>query len=336
MESRIKDRYSDTILQAAMGRYGIAPGQIRLLDGFESFIYEFQRGGEATILRIGHSLRRSVPLICGEVDWINYLAAGGASVARAVPSARGNLVERLEDGRGGHFLATAFVKAQGKAPRRSDWTPPWVEAYGALLGRIHRLSRGYEPPDPAWKRPAWDAPAMLEVERQLPADDVVVLERYRALIAHLGHLPRTPASYGLIHQDAHGGNLRVDGSGRITLFDFDDCVYSWYANDVAIVLFYAAMWDEDTTAFSRWFMRPFLRGYRREADLDPAWLAEIPYFLKLREIDLYAVIHRSFDVENLDDPWCARYMHGRRERIEAGVPTIDFPFESLADCLVGA
>jgi Ser/Thr protein kinase RdoA (MazF antagonist) len=336
MEPQIKGRYSDAILRAAMGRYGIAPNQIRLLDGFESFIYAFERGGEAYILRIGHSLRRSVPLICGEVDWINYLAVGGASVARAVPSARGNLVELLEDGRGGHFLATAFVKALGKAPRRGDWTPPLVEAYGALLGRIHRLSQGYVPPDPTWRRPAWDDPAMLEVERQLPAAEVAVRERFRELMDHLGRLPRTPACYGLIHQDAHGGNLRVDGSGRIMLFDFDDCAYSWYANDIAIVFFYAAMWEQDAAAFSRWFMRPFLRGYRREANLDPAWLAEIPHFLKLREIDLYAVIHRSFDVENLDDPWCAAYMRGRKERIEAGVPTIDFPFESLADCLVGA
>jgi Ser/Thr protein kinase RdoA (MazF antagonist) len=336
MEPRIKARYSDAILQAAMGRYGIAPGHIRLLDGFESFIYEYQRGGEAHILRIGHSLRRSVPLICGEVDWINHLAAGGASVARAVPSEHGNLVEQLDDGHGDQFLATAFVKAQGKAPRRHDWTPTRVEAYGALLGRIHCLSRGYAPPDPAWTRPAWDAPGMLEVEQQLPAADVGTLERYRALRAYLGRLPRTPASYGLIHQDAHAGNLLLDGSGRITLFDFDDCCYSWYANDIAIVFFYAAMWDVDAAAFSRWFMRPFLRGYRQEAVLDTAWLAEIPHFLKLREIDLYAVIHRSFDVENLDDPWCARYMHGRRERIEAGVPTIDFPFESLADCLAGA
>jgi hypothetical protein len=55
--------------------------------------------------------------------------------------------------------------------------------------------------------------------------------------------------------------------------------------------------------------------------------------LKLREIDLYAVIHRSFDVDNLDDPWVARYMHNRKQRIEDGVPTIDFDFESLAGCL---
>src|SRR5512147_1665681 len=98
MEQQIKDHYSDAILQEAMHRYGIAAGQIRPLDAFESFIYEFEREGQAYILRIGHTLRKSEALVLGEVDWINYLAAGGVSVARAVPSDGGRLVEAVEDG----------------------------------------------------------------------------------------------------------------------------------------------------------------------------------------------------------------------------------------------
>jgi Ser/Thr protein kinase RdoA (MazF antagonist) len=93
VETRIKERYSDAILEGAVRRFGIAPDRIRLLDGFESFMYEFERDGGDYILRIGHSLRRNENLIQGEVDWINYLAAGGASVAGAVLSEQGNLVE---------------------------------------------------------------------------------------------------------------------------------------------------------------------------------------------------------------------------------------------------
>jgi Ser/Thr protein kinase RdoA (MazF antagonist) len=84
----------------------------------------------------------------------------------------------------------------------------------------------------------------------------------------------------------------------------------------------------------RKFTIPFLRGYQREVDLEPWWLKEIPHFLKLREIELYAVIHRSFDVENLDDPWCARYMDGRKGKLEDGVPYIDFDFDTLNHMLV--
>ncbi len=63
-----------------------------------------------------------------------------------------------------------------------------------------------------------------------------------------------------------------------------------------------------------------------EHKLDPIWYKEIPYFLILREIDLYAVIHRGFDVNNLDDPWCIWYMNGRKEGLEGKIPYLDFGF----------
>lgn len=333
MEKRIKNRYNDVILQEAMRRYGIAEGQIRLLDGFESFMYEFERESESYILRIGHSFRRSVALIQGEVDWINYLAAGGASVAKAILSANGRLVEAIDDGQGAQFLTTAFVKAQGRPPWEVGWTPELFETYGRLLGRMHALSKRYQVAELAWKRPEWDGDLMLDIKKNLPASEGVVLERFQALRSHLQTLPRDGASYSLIHFDAHAANFFVDEAGAITLFDFDDCLYGWFVYDLAIVLFYMVMGAEDVSAFTQEFMTHFLRGYRRENRLDPVWLQEMSHFLKLREIDLYAVIHRSFDVENLDDPWCARYMAGRKERIENDVPYVEFDFESLAEYL---
>ncbi len=170
---------------------------------------------------------------------------------------------------------------------------------------------------------------MLEVERFVPPSQTLVLERFCDLMEHLESLPRDRETYGMIHQDAHAGNFFVDEQAKITLFDFDDCCYSWFMNDIAIVLFYAIMGHEDQPAFTHEFMSHFLTGYRRENKLDRAWLREIPYFLKLREIDLYAVIYRSFADHFDHDPWVKRYMTGRRERIEKDVPYIEFDWESL-------
>jgi len=312
-----------------MQRFGIADGRIRPLDAFESFIYEFERDGAGYILRIGHSLRRSEALIQGEADWINYLAEGGVSVARAISSENGNLVEAAEDGQGGQFLATAFVKAKGRRPWVVGWTPTLYETYGELLGSMHARTIDYRPPEPAWKRPEWDDELFEFVEHFLPASESVSRQQYRALLDHLHALPKDKKSYGLIHQDAHGSNLLVDEAGKITLFDFDDCGYSWFINDIAIVLFYIALDAKDMVAFTKEFMTHFLRGYLRANAFDPKWLKEIPYFLKVREIELYAVIHRDFDVENIENAWCASFMQQRKQRIEQEVPFIDFDFESL-------
>lgn len=108
MEKAIRDRFHEGILAEARRRYAIAPDAIQLLDGFESFIYEFERDGAGYILRLGHSRRRSPDLIRGEVDWINYLAEGGAGVARAVLSAAGNLVEEIPDEENGRYFWPIF------------------------------------------------------------------------------------------------------------------------------------------------------------------------------------------------------------------------------------
>ncbi len=325
MDPAIRQRYHPRILQETLRRYDIQEKDIQLLDGFESFIYEFQRPQGEFILRIGHSLRRSEALILGEVDWINYLAAGGAGVAKAIPSVQGNLVEFIEDGQGEHFITTAFHKAAGGPPSKAMWNPQLFQAWGRLFGRIHPLTNDYQPTKPARKREAWDSPGNLAVESWLPAGECVILKKFQVLMAHLASLPKDRSNYGLIHQDAHAGNFYVDSDYQITLFDFDDCVYSWFIYDIAMVLFYGLMGHETDPTHIELFTSHFLKGYREENDLAPEWLGEIPYFLKLREIDLYAQILFSYGgADKIDHPWCLNYMKGRKEKIQSGQPYIDF------------
>lgn len=68
-----------------------------------------------------------------------------------------------------------------------------------------------------------------------------------------------------------------------------------------------------------------MEGYSRENTLDNKWLQEIPTFLKHREIDLYTVIHRSLDVNNLQG-WVKDFMTNRKYRIEHNVPYVDMNF----------
>ncbi len=326
MEQRIRDRFSPEILEETTARYGLTPNQLIAKDGFESFIYEYERDGNGFILRIAHSIRRSEAMVRGEIDWINFLADGGAGVARAVQSARDYRVERIDDGAGGYFLATAFHRARGKPAWEVGWSEPLYRTYGRLMGNLHGLTRSYVPGDPRAERFNWDSSEMLEVEQFLPRTETMVRDNYRRLLEKIHVIPQNGDSYGLIHQDAHAGNFFVSDTGEITLFDFDDCAYSWFINDIAIVLFYMINGMKNPREFLDTFLPPFLEGYCLETRFDPTWIEAIPLFLKLREIDLYAVIHRSFNVENLEDPWCRRFMTGRRERLMKNHPFVDFDF----------
>jgi Ser/Thr protein kinase RdoA (MazF antagonist) len=333
MEPDINARFNQEILLAIAGRYGITPKELTELDGFESFIYEFKQTGNMFILRISHSERRSEGLIRGEVDWINYLVKGGARASQVINSLDGNLVEMAADGQGEYFIGTVFEKAPGVPPWEFGWSGTLYQTYGKLLGRLHRLTKSYNPSDSLAHRPQWDDPIMLIEESWLPESEKPAFRKYQEVVETCCQLERTKEDYGLIHFDAHGANFFVAQDGKIHLFDFDDCHYNWFANDIAIVLFYMVIDQVDPVAFTGSFMTHFVQGYKQENHFKTEWLELIPLFLKMREIDLYAIIHRSYDVETMDDPWNLRYMKNRKNLIENDIPYLSFNFSRLAEYL---
>jgi len=321
MDKRSRALYTDGILQEAVRRFSSQPSLAVELDGFENFIYEIQVDGVPRILRIAHSLHRTPEQIAGELDWLNHLADHGVSVPRPLPSADGKLIEVLTAADGSLFSAASFEKAPGRLPRREDWQNGLPRTLGRLLGKMNALAKTYQVPDGRIKRPEIFDDLDGFAARYLPPGEETVIAKYDELLAYLHTLPTTLDVYGLIHQDAHGGNFFMQ-DGQITLFDFDDCLYGWYAYDIAMALFYVLPLHctEADREFGRRFMHEFLSGYRLENDITTEWLAQIPHFLKLREIDLYIAIHRSMDVNNLEDPWCAEFMRGRKQKIENDVP----------------
>ena len=146
-------------------------------------------------------------------------------------------------------------------------------------------------------------------------------------------LPRAEEGYGLIHADLHGGNFFVDvASGDITVFDFDDCCYGWYAMDVAMALFdmLVVYPRSEERAFARAFLRTYLKGYNGEHRLSGFWIEQIPDFLKLLEIGVYAQVYRHYDPDDTES-WVGKFMPNRRERIEQRVPYVDLPFGEILE-----
>ena len=239
----------------------------------------------------------------------------------------------MDDGYSGKFLAPVFEHAPGIPAWEFGWDDALYRAMGITMGRMHRLTKAYRPTDPLAQRPQWDDPIILMDPNWLPEDDHLAREKYAEIVTWCRTLPQTGQDYGLIHFDMHAGNFFVDGTGSPQLFDFDDCHYNWFANDIAIVLFYMALNVEDQANFALNFMRQFIIGYSLENRFEPEWLDQLPAFMKMREIDLYGVIHRSFDVETMEDEWNLRYLASRKARIEQDVPFIDVDFSRLADSL---
>lgn len=315
-------------LSEALARYGIDPAGVEPIGSFDNDLYRVAGAGTDAILRLSGG--RSTEQIRGEIAWIEHLAAGGVPCARALPSPGGERVEPLDLPTGGSATAVLFERAPGRHTVDDDITAAFVRAWGATLGRIHALSRDYRPDDPSWTRPDWreDAVAM---ETHFPISEVRALARFREVVARLEALPRPPEAFGPIHGDAHRGNFFLHRGGPF-LFDFYDCIRSWFVADIAIALFYAvtdAPDPERRDSWAAWFLEQMLAGYRGEHDLAPRWLAVVPDLLKLREIDTYALVLHNLGDRYHDHPWDARFMVDRKERIEAGAPYLEVDWEAL-------
>lgn len=331
MDLRSEQIFSDNseyILKEAAGRYGISCENLKRLGSFESFVYEYEKENKVYILKITHSIHRTAALIQGELEWVNYLAADEVAVTRVVHSINKRLFERIEVD-SSFFLVYSFEKAPGQSARGMKWSKSLIENWGQTLGRMHRLTKSFIPSQPEFRRFQWYEDYTMDIDKYIPSTQPRVLEKCRRLKEDLYTLPTDGDAYGLIHCDLQHGNFFID-DGQITVFDFDDCQYHWFAFDIAIPLFYVLRHksiDSKDAVFARNFMSSFLDGYRRENKIEKFWLERIPLFLKVREMQLYIILLAE-NAGNLND-WCRRFMNGRRESIENESPIIDLDFTNL-------
>jgi Ser/Thr protein kinase RdoA (MazF antagonist) len=333
MEKQIHSIFNDEILMKAAEFYDMDDESLKKIGGFENYVYGYSLKGKEYILRITHSSHRTVGMMNAELHWVNYLSHMGADVSQPIASKGGLLVEKIPSGPDDYFLTSAFEKAPGNHVRQQDKTNALYEEWGRCIGKLHQLTKTYEPDKTYPLRPSWyEDPIFYKAKEYLLTEDYFIADKLFQLTESIKKLPKDQDSYGLIHTDVHSGNFFID-NGKITIFDFDDSSYQYFISDIAIALFYTMLNIEDVkerTAHSYNFLKQFLKGYRKENTLADFWLDTLPDFLKLRELELCVVIYRSCDMNN-PDPWDANYMKNRKELISNNIPFIgeEIDFSSL-------
>ncbi len=327
MNLESKKLFNNDVLERILKRYNYSRDDVTELGGFESFIYKVRQPNQDLILRISHSLHRTTDEIIAELEFVNFLAANGVSVAPAYPSSDGNLVEEFQVG-DSYFLTTVFKMLEGQHLKPEDRSAEVYEQLGSMIGKMHRLTKSFSFSRKEINRQHWyeDFEPLMDF---IPEDKEEVRREVVKVIEEIKRLPRDNDSYGLIHSDAHFGNMFIN-DGKLSLFDFDDAQYMYFISDLAIVVFYSVMGrykDMDTDDFVAYIMTNLLKGYRRENKLSNYWIEKIPLFLKLREVELYTVIHMSFTEEEMaTNSWCKMYMTDREQKILNKVPYLNYDF----------
>jgi amicoumacin kinase len=310
---------------AAAARQWQALGELSLLDNVTNFVYEFESPHGRRILRLTHSSHHTEGEILSELDWVNFLIRHGVPASRPVPSLNARLTETFPAG-GTYFIAAAFEFAPGHFidpanPR--DWHPGFFRAWGRTVGQLHRVTQRYVPSAP--NRAPWQVDDLLCRARDyLPADQQSVAANLEKLAARFRSLSPTPDSYGLVHGDLNPTNFFVD-DGQITLFDFDDCSYNWFINDIAVAL---PMYELKLFAVEGWearfteFFQAFMRGYAEENRLAAGWLEYLPDSLRLQNMITLVACHKAHVPDSRYRPFYEHVLRVYRE----GHPLFTFDF----------
>jgi Ser/Thr protein kinase RdoA (MazF antagonist) len=316
--------------------YGVAVSQFKPLSGGHfSDVYEFSKDNRAYVLRIVPPNEEiDLQAMNAILVWTNFLSGHGASVAKPVLSQAGQLVELFEQDHQ-PYLIVVSTKAKGILAETlpfEQWNPALFERLGRTVGKIHAIARQYIPTDESLRRPDWHAIGnCFNPDLPLDPSEKIIREKQAALLSRVKALPKDETSYGLVHADLHAGNYSIDlETGTITLFDFDDCAYGWYVMDIAMNLFDLVVLypGADKDEFARGFLADYLKGYLAENPLDPFWLRQLPQFLKLLEMGVYAQLYRFHDPAN-QSSWAGRFMIDRKSRIEQDIPYVGLNFEKI-------
>jgi len=322
------------LIQAAQ-LYQTTPDAFKPLKGGNfSQVFGFTSQGKECILRItppNEGIDETI--LQASLAWVGFLVEHGASVAKPVASIQGCLVEPLPRN-AETVLLSVFEKAQGILGENllfDAWDADLIEELGRVTGQMHALARTYQPV-PAQCCPEWDQVhnCYNPYEELDPSQESVKKARDH-IWDIVRSFPREPDGYGMIHGDLHQANLFVEPQQElITIFDFDDCCYGWYAMDIAMTLFDLLVLypGDDPRGFAKDFIHHYLRGYMCANSLDPKWIQRLPDFLKLLEIGIYTSVY-AIAGESSAQSWVGRFMHGRSARIENGLPYVDLDFEDL-------
>ena len=242
------------LARRALAHWDLDAAQLALHSQSENTVFRVESAqGEVYALRLHRDGYHDLAELEAEHEWTEAMASAGLSVPEAVLTRDG--------------AAYATVAFPGSDTTRHVGLVRWIagvplsrtiretrdpaalarcfEQLGELVARFHQATAKWTPP-PGFRRHARDAAGLAGEQpfwgrwweiASASDDDRARLRSLRdALRERLADLDRGPDVYGMIHADLHADNVLVDGE-RLSVIDFDDAGFGWYAFDLAVALY---------------------------------------------------------------------------------------------------
>lgn len=282
----------ESMAHQALKKWGIEGAELKLLKHRENTVFQVTTKGEQFALRVHRPGYHDDASLLSEIRWMQALNDAGIETPQAVVDQHGQYFVSVELA-GDCRQCSMLNWVEGSSFNDLGRVARGVEAelceryykLGVLAAKVHNQSSKWTPPE-GFKRQAWDEEGLLGEQPLwgrfwehplLTAEQKVLFKKARmVLLGLLKQIGKTKENYGLIHADFLPENILVH-DGNLTLIDFDDCGYGWYAFEIAASLFPHA--DEP---FFDALVAEYVRGYRTQRPLSDEMVELIPAFVMLR------------------------------------------------------
>lgn len=308
--------YASDLPQRIAARWGPEVHVVRCLGSWENYVYEIAIGGDAAILRVTDGCRKASEQVRAELAFVEFLHDRGLPVVRSIRSARGRLVETIESG-ADRFSASVFEKRDGLQPSPAQCRAlgrDFFRDLGAVIGRLHVASSIYcgdqrQPVD----RPALTGGDLVADGKRLAPRCARAASRELASVVEWLAAQRRDADYALIHADLHGRNLLL-GESSMTVIDFDDCCYGWFAYDVAVALNWAFHPDHPERERALDWL---IDGYAAARHPRDAFRDQVRWFVRVRLVQDYLQALDRLTSAQYPGDWLSRRIDGLESRMRA-------------------
>ena len=186
---------------------------------------------------------------------------------------------------------------------------------GKTLGKIHALSKNFEPVADHHRPDYFDKYNMQYLNRLIPDKYSKLKSAIAARLETFRTLPTDAQSYGMVHFDFSDGNYHIDmDTGAITVFDFDNCMNCWYMFDLANLWIHNEGWTRQEPNPGKRFelmQQCFdlqLQGYKTETEVPDELLEKLPLFIDMvlienivDEFECAAREGEELDYEDIED-----------------------------------
>lgn len=266
------------------------------------------------VIRISSSSDRNYEDYLAETEYVHYLASKGADTIDVIKSVNGRFVERIGDS----FIC-AFTIAKGDQISDHGYCyregAPLSEYFyytGKALGKIHEISKQYRPTHPRFDFFTKYNEAYFD--ELIPSEYSELQKSLRTIMDKLRTLPQNSDNYGMVHFDYSDGNYNIDyTTGKITVFDFDNCRTFFYLYDLANLWTHGVGWisyeqdREKRRVFMDSYWGTILEGYRSECSLEDE---DLSYLSLMIQTVLLENIIDEFEVQKAET---GAYIHDEEQ-----------------------